>query len=49
VEQLLADPTKARAKRGWTTRTSFEDLVTEMVEADLRTVNNESERRNRHD
>ena len=35
VETLLGDPTKAREKLGWTPRTSFEDLVKEMVIADL--------------
>ncbi|MEO1576133.1 MAG: GDP-mannose 4,6-dehydratase, partial [Pseudomonadota bacterium] len=35
VETLLGDPTKAKEKLGWTPRTSFEDLVSEMVRADL--------------
>lgn len=34
VETLLGDPTKAREKLGWTPRTSTEELVKEMVEAD---------------
>lgn len=35
VETLLGDPTKAREKLGWVPRTSFEELVEEMVDADL--------------
>lgn len=35
VETLLGDPTKARDKLGWTPRTRFQDLVSEMVEEDL--------------
>ena len=35
VEQLLADPAKAREKLGWTHTTSFADLVKEMVAEDL--------------
>jgi GDPmannose 4,6-dehydratase len=34
VETLLGDPTKAREKLGWTPTTSFETLVSEMVNAD---------------
>ena len=36
VELLLGDPTKAKNKLGWTATTSFEDLVKEMVEEDLK-------------
>jgi len=49
VDLLLGDPTKAREKLGWRHRTSFRELVKEMVESDLKTVRNEAERRNRHD
>lgn len=35
VETLLGDPTKAREKLGWVPRTSFRELVREMVAADL--------------
>jgi GDPmannose 4,6-dehydratase len=35
VETLLGDPTKAHQKLGWKPRTSFAELVKEMVEADL--------------
>ncbi|HZQ00687.1 MAG TPA: GDP-mannose 4,6-dehydratase [Reyranella sp.] len=34
VDLLLGDPAKAATKLGWHHRTSFEQLVTEMVEAD---------------
>ena len=35
VNTLLGDPEKARRRLGWKHRTSFRDLVREMVEADL--------------
>jgi GDPmannose 4,6-dehydratase len=47
VDQLLGDPAKARDVLGWSHRTRFEDLVKEMVEADLETV--KAEGRNGHD
>jgi GDPmannose 4,6-dehydratase len=34
VDMLLGDPSKARERLGWTHRTSFHELVKEMVEAD---------------
>jgi GDPmannose 4,6-dehydratase len=36
VDILLGDPTRAREELGWTPRTSFDELVRIMVEADLR-------------
>jgi GDPmannose 4,6-dehydratase len=36
VETLLGDPTKAREKLGWEPRTTFEELVKEMVLEDLK-------------
>ncbi len=36
VETLLGDPGKAKRELGWTPRTSFDDLVKEMVECDLK-------------
>jgi GDPmannose 4,6-dehydratase len=36
VETLLGDASKAKNELGWTPRTSFEELVREMVESDLR-------------
>ena len=35
VDSLLGDPTKARKELGWEPRISFEELVSEMVDADL--------------
>ncbi len=36
VETLLGDPSKAKRELGWTPRTTFDQLVREMVEADLK-------------
>jgi GDPmannose 4,6-dehydratase len=36
VDTLLGDPSKARRKFGWEPRISFEELVTEMITADLK-------------
>jgi GDPmannose 4,6-dehydratase len=44
VDALLGDPTKARSKLGWSHRTSFRELVREMVEADLVEVDREYRR-----
>ena len=38
VDLLLGDAAKAREKLGWTHKTDFRDLVTEMVAEDLKTV-----------
>lgn len=38
VDELCADPSKARKKLGWTHTTTFPQLVKEMVESDLETV-----------
>jgi GDPmannose 4,6-dehydratase len=35
VETLLGDASRARAKLGWTPRTSFAELVEEMVDSDM--------------
>jgi GDPmannose 4,6-dehydratase len=42
VDLLLGDPTKARTKLGWKHRTSFPELVKEMVASDLQSVAIES-------
>jgi GDPmannose 4,6-dehydratase len=49
VDLLLGDPGKARQKLGWRHKTSFADLVKEMVEGDRSEVRLERERANRHD
>lgn len=38
VETLLGDSSKAKAKLGWQPKTTFEDLVKEMVREDLKTA-----------
>ena len=38
VETLLGDASKARKKLGWTPKISFEELVAEMVQEDLRSA-----------
>jgi len=49
VDLLHGDPTKAREKLGWRHKTSFKDLVREMVEADLVAVEREYRRHDRSD
>ena len=49
VEYLLGDPSKARRVLGWNHRITFDELVSEMVEEDLKAVREELHRRNRHD
>ncbi|MGH8728653.1 MAG: GDP-mannose 4,6-dehydratase, partial [Burkholderiales bacterium] len=36
VDSLLGDSTKARSKLGWVAKTSFEELVAEMMREDLK-------------
>ena len=42
VETLLGDPSKAKAKLGWTPTTTFDELVREMVEADCTAARRDS-------
>lgn len=42
VDTLLGDPSKAHEKLGWSAKTSFDDLVTEMVEYDLKIAERDS-------
>jgi GDPmannose 4,6-dehydratase len=42
VESLWGDPSKAQRELGWTAKTSFEDLVKEMVEADYASAKRDS-------
>ncbi len=46
VEQLIGDPSKANQKLGWRHEVGFEELVREMVAADLEAVKRDSWRRN---
>ncbi len=41
VDELIGDPAKARRVLGWQHRTSFADLVREMVEEDLKSMTHE--------
>lgn len=36
VDVLLGNPAKAKAKLGWEAKTSLEDMIAEMVDADLK-------------
>jgi len=49
VDLLLGDPTKARERLGWVHRTSFAELVSQMVASDLREVELEARRFDRSD
>jgi len=45
VDLLLGDPSKARAKLGWSHKITFRQLVAEMVASDLKLVSREAESR----
>jgi len=47
VDALIGNPAKARRKLGWHHKTSFDALVKEMVDADLRTITQEQNRLDR--
>ena len=49
VDLLLSDPTKAKEKLGWTFTTNFKELVSEMMESDLKLLQSEKDRKQRHD
>ena len=49
VDMLVGDASKARQRLGWRHKTSFAELVKEMVASDLAAVRREKERVNRHD
>ena len=40
VESLLGDPSNAKEKLNWSPKVSFEELVKQMVDADLKLVKN---------
>ncbi len=48
VNRLLGDASKAKAKLGWSAKTTFADLVKDMVDADLKAVLHEAGRKDRH-
>ena len=47
-EMLMLDSGKARSRLGWRHKTSFEELVKDMVDADMIAILKEQERANRH-
>ena len=49
TDLLLGDPSKARRRLGWHHKVSFNDLVREMVDADLRAMRREGALRQVHD
>jgi len=49
VELLLGDARKAHQRLGWRHKTTFDELVRDMVQADIVAVRREDERRNRDD
>jgi GDPmannose 4,6-dehydratase len=49
VDFLLGDPSKAQAKLGWKHKTSFPELVREMVASDIKLVERERHRHDRND
>ena len=48
VDQLLGDPRKARETLGWRHKTTFRELVAEMVAGDLKATKDERERKSRN-
>ena len=49
TDALLGDPSKARQKLGWHHKVSFDELVREMVDSDLRDIRRDGAPRNAHD
>ncbi len=49
TDALLGDPSKARQKLGWHHKVSFDELVREMVDADLSDMRRDGAYRNVHD
>jgi GDPmannose 4,6-dehydratase len=43
VAHVLGDPAKARRELGWEPQRSFDDLVTDMVDADLRLLRRQAQ------
>jgi len=49
VDALIGDPRKAHNKLGWRHRVTFDELVQDMVKADLEAVRSEQQRHGRDD
>jgi GDPmannose 4,6-dehydratase len=49
TDALLGDPSKARQRLGWRHKTTFDELVREMVESDLAELRRDGVHRNVHD
>jgi GDPmannose 4,6-dehydratase len=49
TDALVGDPSKARQKLGWRHKVSFDELVREMVDADLQEMRRDGARHNVHD
>jgi GDPmannose 4,6-dehydratase len=47
VDELLGDASKARTRLGWKPKTTFADLVSEMMESDLAAIDREAHRNDR--
>ena len=45
VDLLIGDPSKAKQRLGWEAASKFEDMVTEMVAADLKVIEREAQHR----
>jgi GDPmannose 4,6-dehydratase len=49
IDRLVGDPSKARQRLKWKHKICFDDLVKEMVKADISAIHYEKERRNRQE
>jgi GDPmannose 4,6-dehydratase len=49
TDALLGDPSKARQRLGWRHKVTFDEIVREMVEADLAELRRDGSHRNMHD
>jgi len=49
TDALLGDPSKARQRLGWQHKVKFDELVREMVEADLAELRRDGSHHNTHD
>jgi len=49
VDLLIGDPAKAKDKLGWVAETTLDEMIEEMVKADLANVDKETDRKERYD